>query len=51
MDAIDCGWKNAKKIFPLNYLLETEKFKKGLQNENGKAKEQDDLEESEPDTI
>ena len=41
------GRKIAKKIFPLDCSPETEKFKKGLQSDNGEAKEQGALEESE----
>ena len=47
MEDIDYGWKIAKKRFPLNFSLETEKINKGLHNENGEAKEQSALEESE----
>ena len=37
-EAVDCGQKIAKKIFPLNYSLEMEKFKKSLHIDNGEAK-------------
>ena len=51
MEAIDCGRKIAKKIFPLNYSLEIEKPKKILQCDNGDAKAQGALELSEAGTI
>ena len=47
LEAIDYGQIIAKKRFPLNFSLETEKFKKGLQNENLEAKEQGALEDIE----
>ena len=51
MEAIYYGRKIAKKIFQLNYSLETGKFKKGLHSENGESKEKGALEESEADVI
>ena len=51
MEDIYQGKKIAKKIFPLNCSLETETFKKGLYIENGEAKEQGALEDSELDAI
>ena len=51
LEAIDYGQIIAKKRFPLNFSLETEKFKKGLQSNNGETKEQGTLEEIEADAI
>ena len=51
LEAISYGQKIAKKRFPLNCSLKTEKFKKGLQSQNEEAKEQGALEQSEADAI
>ena len=51
MEAIDYCRKILKMIFPLKSSPEIEKFKKGLQSENGEAKAQGPLEYGESDDI
>ena len=45
LEAIHYGQKITNKRFLINYYLETNKFKKGIQSENGESKEQAALEE------
>ena len=51
MEAVYYGRKLLKKIFPLNYSLETEILKKVLHSDNGEDKAWGALKESEADVI
>ena len=51
LEGIDYGQKIANTIFPINYSLEIEKNKKGLQSHNGDSKSQVALKDNEADAI